>query len=173
MTFGCPKIRSLQTGFEPDTYFTAQGYRTGEAQATVAIVCVPRAKAEARAMMSQARDAQAIVVDGQKTAIGVEFAAPQGLRSLGSDCVRVFCPKRTANWLWCTPAPQLAQWAAQPTKKLTAFSTLPGRLLRMGLTVARCCTRRFRRSCPRALPIWVQAGVSEPCSSGAPRCQVA
>ena len=39
----------VQTGFKPDyDYFAAQGYRTGPAEAAVAIVCVPRAKAEAR-----------------------------------------------------------------------------------------------------------------------------
>ena len=38
----------VQTGFKPDyDYFAAQGYRMGPAEAAVAIVCVPRAKAEA------------------------------------------------------------------------------------------------------------------------------
>jgi 16S rRNA (guanine1207-N2)-methyltransferase len=113
----------VQTGFKPDhDYFTAQGYRTGEAQATVAIVCVPRAKAEARAMMAQARDAQVIVVDGQKT---------DGIESLLKDCkalgltVSESLSKAHGKLALITPAPQLAQWAAQPTE-FDGFRTLPG-----------------------------------------------
>ena len=46
-------------------------------RAALAIVCVPRAKAEARALMAEAMGADLIVVDGQKT---------DGVEALLKDC---------------------------------------------------------------------------------------
>jgi 16S rRNA (guanine1207-N2)-methyltransferase len=113
----------VQTGFKPDhDYFTAQGYRTGAAEAALAIVCVPRAKAEARAMMAEARSAQAIVVDGQKT---------DGIETLLKDCkalglhVGEALSKAHGKLAVVTPAPQLADWAAKPTE-FDGFRTMPG-----------------------------------------------
>lgn len=119
-----PKDRVVvQTGFKPDhDYFAAQGYRMGEAQAAVAILCVPRAKAEARAMMASAREAGVIVVDGQKT---------DGVESLLKDCkalglqVGEALSKAHGKLALVTPAPQLAEWQAQPTE-FDGFRTMPG-----------------------------------------------
>ena len=119
-----PKDRVVvQTGFKPDhDYFAAQGYRMGVAQAAMAIVCVPRAKAEARAMMAEARTADVIVVDGQKT---------DGIESLLKDCkalglrVGEAISKAHGKLALVTPAPQLSDWQAQPTE-FDGFRTLPG-----------------------------------------------
>ena len=113
----------VQTGFKPDyDYFAAQGYRMGPAEAAVAIVCVPRAKAEARAMMAQAMGAALIVVDGQKT---------DGIESLLKDCkalglqVGEALSKAHGKLAIVTPGPQLAAWAAVASE-VDGFRTLPG-----------------------------------------------
>lgn len=113
----------VQTGFKPDhEYFAAQGYRMGPAEAAVAIVCVPRAKAEARAMMAQAMGAAVIVVDGQKT---------DGIESLLKDCkslglqVGEALSKAHGKLALVTPGPQLAAWAAV-AQEFDGFRTLPG-----------------------------------------------
>lgn len=119
-----PKDRVVvQTGFKPDhDYFAAQGYRMGAADAALAIVCVPRAKAEARAMMAEAGLAQAIVVDGQKT---------DGIETLLKDCkalglhVGEALSKAHGKLAVVTPAPQLADWVATATE-FDGFRTLPG-----------------------------------------------
>ncbi len=119
-----PKDRVVvQTGFKPDyDYFAALGYRMGPSPAAVAIVCVPRAKADARAMMAEVRAAAMIVVDGQKT---------DGVESLLKDCkalglhVGEALSKAHGKLALVTPTPQLAQWAAQPTE-FDGFRTLPG-----------------------------------------------
>lgn len=119
-----PKDRVVvQTGFKPDhDYFAAQGYRTGAADAALAIVCVPRAKAEARAMMAEAGLAQAIVVDGQKT---------DGIETLLKDCkalglhVGEALSKAHGKLAVVRPAPQLADWVATATE-FDGFRTLPG-----------------------------------------------
>jgi 16S rRNA (guanine1207-N2)-methyltransferase len=59
-------------GFRPDhDHFAAQGYDTAvtaEGEFAAAIVCVPRAKAEARALLAEASArAGVVIVDGQKT----------------------------------------------------------------------------------------------------------
>ncbi|MGV8954998.1 MAG: class I SAM-dependent methyltransferase [Cypionkella sp.] len=113
----------VQTGFKPDyDYFADLGYRMEPAAATVAIICVPRAKAEARAMLAAARDADLIVVDGQKT---------DGIESLLKDCkalglhVGEALSKAHGKLALVTPAPQLAGWAATPTE-FDGFRTMPG-----------------------------------------------
>ncbi len=69
------RVRVVQ-GFRPDhDWFVAQGFDTvpdlGDARGAVAIVCLPRAKAEARGMIAAAVAAVApgglVVVDGQKS----------------------------------------------------------------------------------------------------------
>lgn len=119
-----PKDRVVvQTGFKPDhDYFAAQGYRMGAADAALAIVCVPRAKAEARAMMAEAGLAQAIVVDGQKT---------DGIETLLKDCkalglhVGEALSKAHGKLAVVRPGPQLADWVATATE-FDGFRTLPG-----------------------------------------------
>jgi hypothetical protein len=48
----------VKTGFKPDyEYFAAKGYRMqGDGPFALAVVCLPRAKGEARALMAQAMD---------------------------------------------------------------------------------------------------------------------
>lgn len=112
----------VKTGFKPDhDYFAAQGYRT-EGLGGVAIVCVPRAKAEARALMAEASGADIIVVDGQKT---------DGVETLLKDCkalgleVGDALSKAHGKLALVKPAPALAEWAAKPLLVEGGFQTLP------------------------------------------------
>ena len=120
-----PKARVVvRTGFKPDhDYFAAQGYRMdGDGPFSCAIVCLPRAKAEARALMAQAMQAAMIVVDGQKT---------DGIDSMLKDCkalgltVGEALAKAHGKLALITPAPALAAWAAKPTMVEGDFQTLP------------------------------------------------
>ncbi|OYU38538.1 MAG: MFS transporter [Pseudorhodobacter sp. PARRP1] len=112
----------VKTGFKPDhDYFVAQGYRT-EGVGRVAIVCVPRAKAEARALMAEAMGADLIVVDGQKT---------DGVEALLKDCkalglaVGEALSKAHGKLALVTPGPELGAWAAKPAQVEGGFQTLP------------------------------------------------
>lgn len=120
-----PKARVVvRTGFKPDhDYFAAQGYRMeGDGPFGCAIVCLPRAKAEARALMAQAMQAAMIVVDGQKT---------DGIDSMLKDCkalgltVGEALAKAHGKLALITPGPALAAWAAKPTMVEGDFQTLP------------------------------------------------
>ncbi|WP_426033432.1 class I SAM-dependent methyltransferase [Cypionkella sp. TWP1-2-1b2] len=112
----------VKTGFKPDhDYFAAQGYRT-EGSGSVAIVCVPRAKAEARALMAEAISADVIVVDGQKTD-GVE-ALLKDCKALGLE-VGDALSKAHGKLAVVKPAPALAEWAAKPLQVEGGFQTLP------------------------------------------------
>jgi len=112
----------VKTGFKPDhDYFAAQGYRM-EGAGPVAIVCVPRAKAEARALMAEAAGADLIVVDGQKT---------DGVETLLKDCkvlglaVGEALSKAHGKLAVVRPGPALADWAAKPLQVEGGFQTLP------------------------------------------------
>ncbi|MDB5659641.1 MAG: transporter [Cypionkella sp.] len=112
----------VKTGFKPDhDYFEAQGYRM-EGTGSVAIVCVPRAKAEARALMADAINTQIIVVDGQKT---------DGVESLLKDCkvlgleVGEALSKAHGKLAVVKPSAALAEWAAKPLLIEGGFQTLP------------------------------------------------
>ena len=112
----------VKTGFKPDhDYFAAQGYRM-EGAGAIAIVCVPRAKAEARALMAEAMGADLIVVDGQKT---------DGVESLLMDCkalglsVGEALSKAHGKLAVVKPGPALAEWAAKPLLVEGGFQTLP------------------------------------------------
>lgn len=112
----------VKTGFKPDhDYFAAQGYRM-EGAAAVAIVCVPRAKAEARALMVEAAAADLIAVDGQKTD-GVE-ALLKDCKALGLS-VGEALSKAHGKLAVVKPGPELAAWAAKPTQVEGGFQTLP------------------------------------------------
>ncbi len=112
----------VKTGFKPDhDYFAAQGYRM-EGAGTLAIVCVPRAKAEARALMAEAIGADLIVVDGQKTD-GVE-ALLKDCKALGLS-VGEALSKAHGKLAVVKPGPQLAEWAAKPLLVEGGFQTLP------------------------------------------------
>ena len=112
----------VKTGFKPDhDYFAAQGYRM-EGAGTLAIVCVPRAKAEARALMADAAGADLIVVDGQKT---------DGVETLLKDCralglaVGEALSKAHGKLAVVKPGPALQEWAAKPMLVEGDFQTLP------------------------------------------------
>jgi len=112
----------VKTGFKPDhDYFAAQGYRT-EGSGSIAVVCVPRAKAEARALMAEALGADIIVVDGQKT---------DGVETLLKDCkalgleVGEALSKAHGKLAVVKPGPALAEWAANPMQVEGGFQTLP------------------------------------------------
>ncbi len=112
----------VKTGFKPDhDYFAAQGYRV-EGSGAVAIVCVPRAKLEARALMAEAAGADLIVVDGQKT---------DGVETLLKDCkalglsVGEALSKAHGKLAVVKPGPALAEWAAKPLQVAGGFQTLP------------------------------------------------
>ena len=116
------------TGFRPDhDHFAGLGYRTAlTGQCVTALVCLPRAKAEAHALLAEA--AQAVVpggviaIDGQKTdgvegvlkdcrALGLALGEAQS-KAHGRICV---CPADRA----------LLQWAAQD-QLVDGFVTRPG-----------------------------------------------
>jgi 16S rRNA (guanine1207-N2)-methyltransferase len=115
----------VKTGFKPDyDYFAAQGYRMeGDGPFAMAVVCMPRAKAEARMMLAQVRDAGVIVVDGQKT---------DGIDTILKDCkalglhVGEALAKAHGKLAVITPGDALAAWAAGPMMIEGGFQTLPG-----------------------------------------------
>ena len=118
----------VRTGFRPDyDYFKAQGYRTeSDAKAALAVVCLPRAKREARAMLAAAADGLAegglIVVDGQKTD-GVDTVLKE-CRALGLQ-VGESLAKAHGRLAVVTPSPALAEWRAQAMQVEGGFQTLP------------------------------------------------
>lgn len=115
----------VQTGFKPDyDYFVAQGYRMqGEGPFAMVIVCMPRAKAEARAMLAQVRDVAMIVVDGQKT---------DGIDTILKDCkalgvqVGEAVSKAHGKLAVITQGAALAAWKTGPSTIEGGFQTLPG-----------------------------------------------
>ena len=125
-----PKDRVVVlTGFKPDfDYFAAQGYRMEPgAPAALALVCLPRAKAEARALLARAESLLApggmIAVDGQKTD-GVDTAL-KDCKSLGLS-VGEAVAKAHGKLALVTPAASLRDWAAQAMQIDDGFTTLPG-----------------------------------------------
>ncbi len=117
------------TGFKPDhDHFAAKGYATAlSGPAAMAIVCVPRAKAEARALLAAAAADLApggvIVIDGQKT---------DGVDSILKDCkglglaVGAALAKAHGKLAVVVPGVGLADWAAQAKIVAGGFQTLPG-----------------------------------------------
>jgi 16S rRNA (guanine1207-N2)-methyltransferase len=126
-----PQTRvQVVTGFRPDhDAFAAQGYSVrhdGTARYAAAVVCLPRAKSAARALLAQAATEVApggiIAVDGQKTD-GIDTA----LRDLRAR-VAVSDPLSKAHGKLFTFAANdaLADWVARPTIIDGGFQTLPG-----------------------------------------------
>lgn len=114
----------MQTGFKPDfDFFAAQGFRTQAVEKpALAIICLPRAKADGRAMLAAAAGAAMIVVDGQKTD-GIDSAL-KDLRALGLD-VSEPVSKAHGKLAKVTPGPALLAWAATPREVGDGFVTLP------------------------------------------------
>lgn len=119
-----PKDRVVVvTGFLPDhAYFAAQGWRMAtecpEDAATV-IVCLPRSKAHAHALLERASHAELAIVDGQKTD-GVESIL-KDLRKRGE----VSDPVTKAHGKLFTFRANVPEWAAKPTL-VDGFQTMPG-----------------------------------------------
>ena len=120
------------TGFRPDAdWFAARGLAlglpAGEAAPVAGIVCLPRAREAARALIARAMSEVApggpVAVDGQKT---------DGIDSLLKECralgLVMAGPLSKAHGKLFTliagPAP--AGWAAQPKTIEGGFQTLPG-----------------------------------------------
>jgi 16S rRNA (guanine1207-N2)-methyltransferase len=117
------------TGFRPDhDAFKAKGYATrhaGGGSYAAALVCLPRAKAEARALIAQAlaevTQGGPIAIDGQKT---------DGIDSILKD-LRARLPvseplsKAHGKLFTITAAPGLEDWIAKP-HHFDGFQTFPG-----------------------------------------------
>jgi 16S rRNA (guanine1207-N2)-methyltransferase len=126
-----PKDRvEVVTGFRPDyDAFALQGYRVrhdGKATYSAAVVCLPRAKAEARAMLAQAAsevsEGGVIVVDGQKTD-GID-AALKDLRA--RTPVSDPLSKAHGKLFSFAASGVLADWASSPRIIAGGLQTLPG-----------------------------------------------
>jgi len=126
-----PKDRVVvATGFRPDhDAFAALGYRVAVGGGTghaAALVCLPRAKLAAHAVLAEAAAAVVpgglVLVDGQKTD-GVD-AVYRDLR--GRVAVSAPVVKAHGRIFGFAAGPGLADWAARPTLIEGGFQTLPG-----------------------------------------------
>jgi 16S rRNA (guanine1207-N2)-methyltransferase len=119
------------TGFKPDhDAFSAAGYacaRLAEGAYAAAVICMPRAKAQGRALLAQACDAVGagglIIVDGQKTD-GIEST----LRDLRGQGVQPsVLSKAHGKILWFAAQPMPADWHTQGAKPVeSGFVTAEG-----------------------------------------------
>lgn len=124
-----PKARVVVlTGFRPDhDHFAALGYRvTAVGQFATALICVPRAKAHAHALLAEAclalRPGAVMAVDGQKTD-GVE-AVLKDCKALGLELGEAVT--KGHGRLATVPADRrLVAWAAQD-HLVDGFVTRPG-----------------------------------------------
>ena len=115
------------TGFKPDQdYFAGQGYRVDSKGFSAALVCLPRSRAEAQAMLAQAVDlvgvGGSLAIDGQKTD-GFE-SATNDLKGAGFTLGEVVS-KAHGKLVSFTAAPVPATWAAADTR-FDGFITRPG-----------------------------------------------
>ena len=115
------------TGFRPDQdYFAALGYRVEGKAFSAALICLPRARAEAWAMMAQAVDlvgvGGSIAVDGQKTD-GFDSAL-KDLRGAGFGLGEVIS-KAHGKFVSFTAAAVPAAWPAVD-RQVDGFITRPG-----------------------------------------------
>ena len=124
-----PKARSVVlTGFKPDfDHFRSQGYRSEAEIPTAAVVCLPRAKAEALALIARAfvllPPGAPVLVDGQKTD-GPE-AILKLARAAGVPHGEVISKAHgKASVLTAGPVP--ACWAAAARLVDGGFTTRPG-----------------------------------------------
>ncbi|MBC2834627.1 class I SAM-dependent methyltransferase [Paragemmobacter straminiformis] len=117
------------TGFRPDhDWFAARGYPTApraEGTFAAAIVCLPRAKAHARALLAEAAQIVTaggpVTVDGQKTD-GIDAV----LKDLRARVALSESLSKAHGKLAVFPAgDNLADWAARPAQ-VDGFTTVPG-----------------------------------------------
>ncbi len=124
-----PKARVVVlTGFKPDyDHFQRLGYRMETAAATAAVVCLPRAKAEALALIAQGFSlvppGAPVLVDGQKTD-GPE-AVLKLARAAGIAHGEVISKAHGKAYV-LTAGPAPAGWAAEPRQVEGGFVTRPG-----------------------------------------------
>ena len=116
-------------GFKPDhDAFAAMGYQTGVAadgSYAAAVVCMTRAKAEARALVAEASARVAgglVIVDGQKT---------DGVESLLKDCRKRAAVgevlSKAHGKLFAFSGGDFSDWAADPAGRvIDGFVTVPG-----------------------------------------------
>ena len=125
-TFPAERLVVL-TGFRPDyDHFRSLGYATETSgPLSAAIVCLPRSKAHAQALLAQAAAATSsggpVIVDGQKTD-GID-----ALLKLLKTRVELSGPLAKAHGkIAAFPAgPELADWAVPP-RQIGGFVTCPG-----------------------------------------------
>lgn len=124
-----PKDRvTVLTGFRPDhDHFTALGYATDPAPPYAgALVCLPRARDHARALLAEAAAAVVpggpVAVDGQKTD-GIESVLKE-LRALVP--VGEALSKAHGKLAVFPAGPELAGWAAREARIEGGFLTRPG-----------------------------------------------
>ncbi|MFD0859431.1 class I SAM-dependent methyltransferase [Roseovarius aquimarinus] len=118
------------TGTKPDSdYFEALGYACNtapEGRYGAALVCMPRAKDRARALIAEAADVTdgPVIVDGQKTD-GIESAMKACRKQ--ADGVSGPINKAHGKLFWMDPAPELPGWrAGAPAEIEGGFVTAPG-----------------------------------------------
>ncbi len=125
-----PKDRLLvATGFKPDhDWFAARGYATADRASgtfAAAILCLPRAKAQARAMLAEAsaivETGGPVAVDGQKTD-GID-AVLKDLRA--RVALSESLSKAHGKLAVFAAGEGLGDWAATPAK-VGGFTTRPG-----------------------------------------------
>lgn len=123
-----PKDRVvILTGFKPDhDHFAGLGFRMATDRATAAVVCLPRARAEALAMLSQALGLVGpegpVLVDGQKTD-GPDSIAKL-CRAAGLTVGEVLSKAHGKAFVVSGIAP--GDWAGRPQVVEGGFTTLPG-----------------------------------------------
>lgn len=115
------------TGFRPDQdYFAAQRYRVEGKGFTAALICLPRSRAEAQAMIAQALalvgPVGRLAIDGQKTD-GFDSAV-KDLRGAGFALGEVIS-KAHGKFVSFEAAPAPAGWAAADAR-FDGFITRPG-----------------------------------------------
>ncbi|MFX0545400.1 class I SAM-dependent methyltransferase [Roseovarius sp. S1116L3] len=118
------------TGTKPDSdHFAALGYTCNtapEGRYGASLVCLPRAKDRARALIAQAADVTdgPVIVDGMKTD-GIESAMKACRKQ--ADGVSGPINKAHGKLFWMDPAPELAGWrAGEPSEIEEGYVTAPG-----------------------------------------------
>ena len=128
---GLPKDRvEVVTGFRPDfDWFAGRGYRVvaaAEGEYAAAVVCVPRSRAQARALIGQAAGMVApggpVAVDGQKTD-GVDAV----LKEVRGRVALSEALSKAHGMIAVFPAgPGLVDWADVVPAELEGFRTVAG-----------------------------------------------
>jgi len=118
------------TGSKPDSdYFAALGYScdtTPSGRYGASLICLPRAKDRARALIAEASDVTdgPVIVDGLKTD-GIESAL-KGCRKR-ADGVSGPINKAHGKLFWMNPAPALDDWRmGEPSQIEEGYVTAPG-----------------------------------------------